>query len=165
MFCSAVFCLFINYAHLLTQAHFLITRLGIMCFITPRAKKKTHKWSGLYLETAGNLCASRAKQNWMFCFCVGSYNKTQAEKDYVKLPFIVLLCSFLGPSVQSSTLSWAEMFFNEISFLLRSCKLLRSVMCSFENFQLFLCVFRYSGVHHGFFYSKCKFIACEARNG
>ena len=40
MFCSAVFCLFINYAHLLTQAHFLITRLGIMCFITHRAKKK-----------------------------------------------------------------------------------------------------------------------------
>ena len=29
------------------------------------------------------------------------------------------------------------MFFNEIFFLLRSCKLLRSVMCSFENFQLF----------------------------
>ena len=35
-----MFFLFINYAHLLTQAHFLIIRLGIMCFIIQRAIKK-----------------------------------------------------------------------------------------------------------------------------
>ena len=32
------------------------------------------------------------------------------------------------------------MFFDEISFLLHSCKLLRSVMCSFEKFPTFFCV-------------------------
>ena len=35
-----MFFLFINYAHLLTQAHILIIRLGIMCFIIHRAIKK-----------------------------------------------------------------------------------------------------------------------------
>ena len=35
-----MFFLFINYAHLLTQAHFLIIRLGIICFIIHRAIKK-----------------------------------------------------------------------------------------------------------------------------
>ena len=35
-----MFFLFINYAHLLTQAYFLIIRLGIMCFIIHRAIKK-----------------------------------------------------------------------------------------------------------------------------
>lgn len=80
-----MFCLFINYAHLLTQARFLIRRLGIMCFITHTAKKKRKKLARdqvVYLETAGNLCASRAKQKMLnmftiFIFCVGKYNKTQ----------------------------------------------------------------------------------------
>ena len=35
-----MFFLLINYAHLLTQAYFLIIRLGIMCFIIHRAIKK-----------------------------------------------------------------------------------------------------------------------------
>ena len=35
-----MFFLFINYAHLLTQAHLLIIRLGIMCFIIHRAIKE-----------------------------------------------------------------------------------------------------------------------------
>ena len=40
-----MFCLFINYAHLLTQARFLIRPLGIMCLITdtlynPLGRKK-----------------------------------------------------------------------------------------------------------------------------
>lgn len=37
-----MFCLFINYSHFLTQAHFLIIRLGIICFITHTAKNNSH---------------------------------------------------------------------------------------------------------------------------
>ena len=82
-----MFCLFINYAHLLTQARFLIRPLGIVCVITdtlyinPRGrKKKLTRDQVVYIETAGNLCASRAEQKmfhvYYFCFCVGEYNKT-----------------------------------------------------------------------------------------
>ena len=63
---------------MLTQARFLIRRLGIMCFIVDTLynplgrKKKLTRDQVVCLETAGNLCASRAKQKmfyvYYFCF-------------------------------------------------------------------------------------------------
>ena len=81
-----MFCLFINYAHLLTQARFLIRPLGIMCLITdalynPRGRKKknsrvirlrTSKPREIYVPVA------RSKKCFMFIifvFVLGSITK------------------------------------------------------------------------------------------
>ena len=81
-----MFCLFINYAHLLTQARFLIRPLGIVCLITdtlyinPRGRKKnsrvirscTSKPREIYVPVA------RRKKCFMFIifvFVLGSITK------------------------------------------------------------------------------------------